>query len=152
MVRKAGRRIGRKTVRQMLGLKHGEFRRVLRDIGERYGCRVLIVNEAYTSKTCSRCGWLHPKLRGAHTFCCGHCASAMPRDWNAARNILLRNAELVPALWPTLANAARRVAHARLATTNARRGPLPSAGRRRHAGERPRMLNPSCKSRCARVC
>ena len=52
----------------------------------------------------------------------------------------------------TALNNASPVARARLATTNARRGPLPSAGRRRHAGERPRMLNPSCKSRCARVC
>ena len=34
------------------------------------GRMVYIVDEAYTNKTCGRCGALHAKLGGSKVFCC----------------------------------------------------------------------------------
>jgi putative transposase len=43
----------------------------------------------YTSKTCSRCGWLNKDLRGA-VFECSHCGLRLDRQLNAAVNLYLR--------------------------------------------------------------
>jgi putative transposase len=52
-------------------------------------CKVLIVDEQYTSKTCGNCGVLDKKLRSSKTFLCPSCHANMDWDANAARNILL---------------------------------------------------------------
>ena len=51
---------------------------------------MLVVSEAYTSKTCGRCGWQHPLLGGAETFECENCGLHIGRDINASRNIYIR--------------------------------------------------------------
>jgi putative transposase len=53
-------------------------------------CQVVIVSEAYTSKTCRRCGVIHHKLCGNKVFNCPSCRLSCDRDKHAARNILLR--------------------------------------------------------------
>ena len=53
-------------------------------------CKVLIVDEAYTSKTCGMCGHIHQSLGGNKVFRCPHCSFEIDRDVNGARNILLR--------------------------------------------------------------
>jgi putative transposase len=53
---------------------------------------VVIVDESYTSKTCTRCGWVHQKLGGNKVFKCQRCALVINRDYNGARNVLLKNA------------------------------------------------------------
>ena len=50
----------------------------------------MVVDEAYTSKTCEECGYLHQKLGGNKTFECPKCGHTADRDLHAARNILLR--------------------------------------------------------------
>src|SRR5690606_8719719 len=51
---------------------------------------VVIVNEAYTSKTCGSCGCLNERLGGSKHFHCPHCHFHIDRDVNGARNILIR--------------------------------------------------------------
>ncbi len=51
---------------------------------------VIDINEAYTSKTCTFGGHVHTKLGGSKVFHCPQCGSKHDRDWNGARNILLR--------------------------------------------------------------
>lgn len=116
------RRINSKTSRAMATWAHYRFRmRLLSKAHEYPRCHIEIVDEAYTSKTCGRCGTLHHKLGGAKRFRCPRpqCSFRIDRDLNGARNIYLRylttttttisagltssNALLAPALRPTSA-------------------------------------------------
>jgi putative transposase len=49
---------------------------------------VVLVNPAYTSQTCSRCGVRVPKTLSERIHQCPHCSLVLDRDWNAAINIL----------------------------------------------------------------
>ncbi len=51
------------------------------------------VTEEFTSKTCGSCGEIHYNLGSSKTFTCpkSECKFTIPRDWNGARNILLKN-------------------------------------------------------------
>jgi putative transposase len=91
MIRRGQRRIRSKTARAMCTLSHYRFQRRLIDKAREYPwCRVVIVSEAYTSKTCGRCGKIHAKLGGNKVFRCPSCQLECDRDKHAARNILLR--------------------------------------------------------------
>ena len=87
-----GRKINRSTARRMVMWSHYRFRQRLREKVKQHGGVLAVVNEAYTSKTCTRCGHLHQKLGGNRMFKCPRCAFVTGRDVNGARNILLRNA------------------------------------------------------------
>ena len=89
MVRRSRRKINRNTARRMLLWSHYRFK--LRLKARQWGRTVVVVNEAYTSKTCGRCGWQHHTLGGSKVFQCGACGLQVGRDFNGARNILLRN-------------------------------------------------------------
>jgi putative transposase len=66
MVRRAGRRIGRKTARQLLQTwAHYRFLQCLLYTAKRKGTTVTIVSEAYTTQCCPCCGTLHKKIGGA---------------------------------------------------------------------------------------
>jgi putative transposase len=91
MVSRIKRRIGSKTARMMLTWSHYSFRQRLLDKAREYPwCKVFIVDEAYTSKTCTRCGSLHMKLGASKTFDCPCCSYTIDRDANGARNSLLK--------------------------------------------------------------
>jgi len=91
MVSRIKRRIGSKMARAMLTWSHYQFRQRLLDKAREYPwCRVVIVDEAYTSKTCTHCGALHPSLGKSKTFDCPKCHVVLDRDANGARNILLK--------------------------------------------------------------
>ncbi len=49
------------------------------------GVPVVLVNPAYTSKTCSRC--YHIGHRNGKDFKCGHCGLHIDADWNGSLNI-----------------------------------------------------------------
>ena len=91
----AGRRINKVTVRQMLGWAHYRFRQRLLQQAEPRGATVHVVSEAYTSKSCGRCGRLPDSLGGSHTFRCPHppCDYRSDRDAHGARNIMAMNVE-----------------------------------------------------------
>ena len=71
MVRKGKRKLNSKTARAMLTWGHYRFRqRLLHRVRAYPGRHVIICDEAYTSKTCTRCGKIHHKLGGNKTFKC----------------------------------------------------------------------------------
>jgi putative transposase len=91
MIRRGQRKIHSKTVRGMVTWSHFRFRQKLLHKVRAYKERkILICDEAYTSKTCGQCGSLHQKLGGSKTFACPSCKAVVDRDVNGARNILLR--------------------------------------------------------------
>lgn len=91
MSRRRGRRLRSRTVRQMLTWSHGYFRERLLHKAEEYGVTVIThTGEAYTSKTCTRCGNEKRNLGGRRVFRCDACGLTIDRDLNGARNILLR--------------------------------------------------------------
>ena len=62
----------------------------LADLRELAGITVTEVNPAYTSQTCSGCGFTHKTNRAGTSFRCRHCGKTSHADVNAARNIRSR--------------------------------------------------------------
>jgi len=76
--------------RAMNSLSHFLFRqRLIHKCSER-DCTLVLVNEAYTSKTCGQCGHIDNTLGSAHIYKCSECGLHLDRDFNGARNIMLR--------------------------------------------------------------
>ncbi|KAK9240712.1 putative transposase DNA-binding domain-containing protein [Lipomyces kononenkoae] len=90
MVQIGRRKIQSKTARAMLTLRHFCFQQRLIDKAREYPqCRIVLVSEAHTSKTCGRCGRLN-NVGGDKVYRCSHCGFVCDRDVNGARNILVR--------------------------------------------------------------
>lgn len=69
------------------------IRRKLRDLEERLGVKWSEVNPAYTSQTCSSCGYIDKKnRRNQQAFRCRWCGRTLHADLNAAQNIGHRRA------------------------------------------------------------
>lgn len=91
MAKRGKRVINSKTVRGLLNWNHGEFRKILLEVSKEYDdCKIIVCNESYTSKTCSRCGFINRNIGGSKVFNCHGCHLVIDRDVNGARNILLR--------------------------------------------------------------
>lgn len=90
MVVKSKRKLNTKTARAMLTWASYRFKTFLKSLAQRRGVVVVDVNESYTSKTCTHCGFQHTKLGGSKTFKCPSCDHEHDRDWGGARNIMLR--------------------------------------------------------------
>ena len=58
-----------------------------------YHTKIHIVDEYWTSKSCSRYQEINWELGGSRTFHCFHYGLTMDRDFNAALNIFLMNIE-----------------------------------------------------------
>jgi len=72
---------------------------------EEAGREVVLVNPAYTSKTCSRCGTLFESLTLADRWVSCRCGLSLDRDHNAAINILNRAGHARWGItWPTEAS------------------------------------------------
>jgi len=85
------RKLQSSTVRNMMGWAHGKFRTMLiSKVLEMKNKRVLFPNEAYTSKTCGRCGNIKSNLGGAKEYKCLCCGLVIDRDVNGSRNMLLK--------------------------------------------------------------
>jgi putative transposase len=90
MVIRKTRNIKNMTVRKMLSLSHCKFREIIKERANKYNRKLYICNEAYTSKTCGRCGNIKGNLGGNETYNCSKCHLIIDRDLNGARNVLLR--------------------------------------------------------------
>jgi putative transposase len=91
MIRRSQRRINSATARKMVTWAHYRFRqRLIAKAREYPNCQVIVVNEAYTSKTCGRCGRINWNLGGKRMFRCSHCGLEIDRDLNGARNIMIK--------------------------------------------------------------
>lgn len=62
------------------------------DLEERFGITSTEVNPAYTSQTCSKCGYVDKKNRSSQAFRCLWCGHTKHADLNAALNIKKRRA------------------------------------------------------------
>lgn len=81
-----------KVARAMLGWSHYRFKQFLKCKAQEYSCEVVEVNEAYTSKTCGKCGKI--QNIGSKKFLKCSCGFTIDRDLNGARNIFLKNVSL----------------------------------------------------------
>ena len=86
---KKQKKMNRAVRRGFLAWRHWVFKMRLLFKAREKGCKVLIVDEHYTTKTCGTCGRLNDNIGGSKTFTCP-CGYTADRDHNAARNILLR--------------------------------------------------------------
>lgn len=80
--------IKKSTVRSLLALSHFAFRMRLIEKAKELGRRVLVVNEAFTTKTCGSCGKLND-VGASKVYQCG-CGYCMDRDVHGSRNIFIR--------------------------------------------------------------
>ena len=85
------KKLNKRSKRVLCLLEHFSFKNRLTYKCEQNGNRVFFVDESYTSKTCSNCGWLNHNLGANKTFECEKCKVVIDRDVNAAKNILLKN-------------------------------------------------------------
>jgi transposase len=70
-------------------LSHFRFRQHLLTKGKEKGCKIEIINEAYTSQCCGGCGRLSKTYNSQRVKKC-KCGCEIDRDLNGARNILLK--------------------------------------------------------------
>ena len=80
----------RKVNRKMMFWSHYKFKQRLIWKCNLKNRNIKIVNESYTSKTCTNCGWLNHNLSNKDCFKCNKCCIEIDRDTNGARNILLK--------------------------------------------------------------
>jgi putative transposase len=84
-----------KRVKFVLNMEsHYKFRQQLLNKGQEYGCEIVEVTEEYTSQCCGNCGHLSKNYVGREKVC-SKCKFRINRDINGARNILLKNMDLV---------------------------------------------------------
>lgn len=78
------------TKRVALHMKLYEFRERLKYKCYINNCKYGNINEMYTSKTCSYCGYVKENLKGNKTYECNRCKNIIDRDINGAKNILMK--------------------------------------------------------------
>jgi transposase len=83
------RTIRSKTARRMLNLGHYRFRQILISKARLTNTTIHVVTEEYTSKACGNCGQLN-NIGGNKIYKCAICNAQLDRDFNGARNILLK--------------------------------------------------------------
>ncbi|MGR3593480.1 MAG: RNA-guided endonuclease InsQ/TnpB family protein [Limimaricola soesokkakensis] len=82
-----GMGLSRKLNRILSNCGRGAVEKKLNDLAERYGIEIHEVEPAYTSQTCSCCGYVDKAQRKGEKFQCRHCGMRMHADVNGARNI-----------------------------------------------------------------
>jgi IS605 OrfB family transposase len=80
-----GKLRGKALRRRMSLWHHALIRTCVENKAQECGMRIALVNPAYTSKNCSRCGLRG--IRKRHSFTCPHCGHTDHADLNAAVNI-----------------------------------------------------------------
>ena len=106
MVLRRQRNIRKKSVRQMMTLSHYKFKHRLLEKAKQLGKHVIIVNEAYTSKTVSWTGEEKKNLGGCKIITAKD-GTSMHRDLNGARGILVRFLTWIHALLDEACPASR---------------------------------------------
>ncbi len=71
-------------------LSHYKFQEKMKFQAIKYGCDLKIVTEEYTTKTCGRCGCINNFIGSSKIFWCNKCNITLERDYQAARNILIK--------------------------------------------------------------
>ena len=82
--------LNKKSKKQLATFSHCSFLdRLIYKSQEYSNCRVIEVTEEYTSKTCTCCGTINESLGNKDILTC-ECGVTIERDFNGARNILLK--------------------------------------------------------------
>lgn len=81
-------KLARITKRMMTMFSFHVFKERLMWMAQRYGKKVIIVDESYTSQTCTCCG--NRKKTSSEIYRCKSCHQTFERDVMGARNILLK--------------------------------------------------------------
>lgn len=82
--------LNRKSKSKLASLQHCKFLDNLIYKASSYDSKVHEVNEAWTSKTCSNCGYIKFDLKNQDIYNCSNCHIRIGRDINASKNIMLR--------------------------------------------------------------
>ena len=83
--------LNKKTKDDLLKLSHYRFRqRLIEKTKEYKNFRVYTINESFTTKTCTNCGYIKNNVGSAKIFNCDKCFIKIDRDINGARNIFLK--------------------------------------------------------------
>ena len=91
IVKRAKRKIHSTTARSIITLGHYRFRQRLIHKARQCGSKVVVVDELFTSKTCSSCGFVKSNLGAPKLFRCDQCKCVMDRDANGAKSIFVKN-------------------------------------------------------------
>jgi hypothetical protein len=83
------RSYGKNTNRRLSGWVKGLMARAIDIVSSRRGSRVVLIQAAYTSQICSKCGCFG-KRTGDKFHCASGCRAVMQADHNAAVNVLAR--------------------------------------------------------------
>ena len=75
--------------RNMCALKFYKFKQRLTYKANVRGTRIVCVNEAYTSQTCSACGHMY-KPGASKVYNCKSCKAVIDRDFNGAKNMMMK--------------------------------------------------------------
>lgn len=85
----------KKSKRNLLSWRHYNFKNRLIYKSHINKCIIKIVDESYTSKTCTNCGWINNNLGSQDIFKCKDCKIEIDRDTTGSRNILLKELTLI---------------------------------------------------------
>lgn len=87
---KSSGKIYRKTMNKLQRWSYDRTFTKLKQLSESKGFTIKIVDPAYTSQTCSKCGSVHEESRKGELYECVNCGMIIDADYNAALNILQR--------------------------------------------------------------
>jgi len=78
--------------RILLTLSHFKFQEKLKQLTSKYGSKLVIVTEEFTTKTCGACGKINDNVGKSEVFACcdKNCEYTLDRDAHGARNILIK--------------------------------------------------------------
>ena len=89
-IRREKRSLNKQAARMLQIWSHYSFEQILVHKSHKYPwCEVISVTEEWTTRTCTRCGYLNGK-KSEKKLNCGYCGFDCDRDINGARNILLK--------------------------------------------------------------
>ena len=83
----------KETRKDILSFSHGKFRELMKYECWKHNKTLVIMNEAYTTKCCTSCGWKNNKVSNKDVFICKNSNCEMfciDRDINGSRNICLK--------------------------------------------------------------
>ncbi len=83
-------RLNEKVKYVLQSQSHYRFRRYLKNLAERYRSTVIVVDESYTSKTCTYCGKASDEYDKNRIKTCNGCNKKIDRDENGSRNIFIK--------------------------------------------------------------
>lgn len=85
-----GKKISTQTKRMLCMYSFHSFMVKLKYKSRKNGKKLYVVNESYTSKTCTGCGEMN-NIGGKEMYECKRCGMKADRDVNGSRNILIKN-------------------------------------------------------------